>query len=47
MEVFFNNGKHRGKLSKLTESNKLHKLRCKYNIELEDRIEKIYKWYLK
>jgi len=46
-ELFFNDTKPDGTMVKLTDSSKLHSLGWKHEIELEEGINKMYKWYLK
>lgn len=46
-ELIFNTDKPDGTMVKLTDSSKLHSLRWKHKVELEDGIKSIYNWYLK
>ncbi len=46
-EFYFNTEKPDGTMIKLTDPSKLHALGWKHNIELEEGIRKLYKWYLK
>jgi GDP-L-fucose synthase len=45
-ELYFNTDKPDGTMKKLTDVSKLHSLGWKHKVELEDGIQKIYKWYL-
>ncbi len=45
-ELYFNTDKPDGTMKKLTDVFKLHSLGWKHKVELEDGIQKIYKWYL-
>jgi GDP-L-fucose synthase len=44
-EIVFNNEKPDGTMRKLTDPSKLHALGWHHTIEIEEGIEKIYKWY--
>ena len=44
--LVFNSSKPDGTLKKLTDVTKLNSLGWKHTIELEEGIEKLYKWYL-
>lgn len=44
--LFFNTEKPDGTLKKLTSVDKLHELGWQHTIDLEEGIEKMYKWYL-
>ncbi|KAA6312415.1 GDP-L-fucose synthase, partial [termite gut metagenome] len=44
-EIVFNNEKPDGTMRKLTDPSKLHALGWHHAIEIEEGIEKIYKWY--
>ena len=46
-EFVFNADKPDGTLRKLTDPSKLHRLGWKHTIDIEDGIERLYKWYLK
>ncbi|MEI6139026.1 MAG: GDP-L-fucose synthase [Mariniphaga sp.] len=46
-ELVFNSSKPDGTMRKLTDPSKLHKLGWHHKIEIEEGIEKLYKWYLK
>ncbi len=46
-ELTFNTEKPDGTMRKLTDPSKLHKLGWKHQIDLEEGIEKIYRWYKK
>ena len=43
--LFFNTSKPDGTLKKLTNVDKIHQLGWKHQIEIEEGIEKIYRWY--
>ncbi|MDD2508938.1 MAG: GDP-L-fucose synthase [Aliarcobacter skirrowii] len=45
-ELVFNTDKPDGTMVKLTDPSKLHSLGWKHNVELENGIESMYKWYL-
>ena len=45
-DLIFNSNKPDGTMRKLTDVSKLNDLGWKYNVELKDGIEKIYKWYV-
>jgi len=45
-ELYFNDTKPDGTMIKLTDPSKLHSLGWKHTVELEEGIEKVYKWYL-
>ena len=45
-ELVFNTSKPDGTLRKLTDPSKLHALGWHHQIEIEEGIEKLYKWYL-
>ncbi len=45
-ELHFNSEKPDGTSVKLTDPSKLHTLGWRHNIELEEGIEKLYRWYL-
>jgi len=45
-ELYFNDTKPDGTMIKLTNPSKLHALGWKHTVELEEGIEKVYKWYL-
>lgn len=45
-ELYFNIDKPDGTMKKLTDVSKLHSLGWRHNIELEDGIKIMYKWYL-
>jgi len=44
-EFIFNTSKPDGTMLKLTDPSKLHKLGWHHKIEIEDGVDKIYKWY--
>lgn len=44
-DFYFDKDKPDGTMVKLTDPTKLHSLGWKHKVELEDGIEKIYKWY--
>jgi len=44
-DFVFNTKKPDGTMVKLTDPSKLHKLGWKHKVELEEGIEKIYRWY--
>jgi GDP-L-fucose synthase len=44
-ELYFNTDKPDGTMRKLTDSSKLEELGWKYKVELEEGIDRIYKWY--
>ena len=45
-ELYFNTNKPDGTMVKLTDPSKLHSLGWKHTVELQQGIEKMYKWYL-
>ncbi len=45
-ELYFNVDKANGTMKKLTDVSKLHGLGWKHKVELEDGVEKMYRWYL-
>ena len=45
-DLVFNTSKPDGTMLKLTDPSKLHKLGWHHKIEVEEGIEKLYKWYL-
>lgn len=45
-ELYFNDTKPDGTMTKLTNPSKLHSLGWKHSIELEDGIKTMYQWYL-
>ncbi|MFD1316076.1 GDP-L-fucose synthase family protein [Namhaeicola litoreus] len=46
-DLVFNAEKPDGTMRKLTDSSKLKKLGWKYSVELEEGIERMYKWYVR
>ena len=46
-DLYFNTSKPDGTMRKLTDSSKLEKLGWKYEVELGEGIQTMYKWYLK
>lgn len=44
-KLFFNTDKPDGTMKKLTDPTKLHKLGWRHKIDLEEGLEKIYRWY--
>jgi len=46
-QLAFNTEKPDGTMIKLTDPSKLHSLGWKHSVELEEGIEKVYRWYLK
>ena len=44
---YFNTDKPDGTMKKLTDPGKLHALGWRHRVELEEGIERMYKWYLK
>ena len=44
--IIFNSEKPDGTMRKLTDPSKLHHLGWQHSVELEDGIEKMYKWYI-
>jgi GDP-L-fucose synthase len=44
---FYFNNKENGTMIKLTNPSKLHKLGWKHTVELEEGIQRVFKWYLK
>ncbi len=46
MKYFKNTSNANGTMVKLTYSSKLHVFECKHTVELEERIGKMYEWYL-
>jgi len=45
-ELYFNDTKPDGTMIKLTDPSKLHALGWKHTVELEEGIQRVYKWYL-
>ena len=45
-ELVFNADKPDGTMRKLTDVSKLHSLDWKHRVELEEGVERIYRWYL-
>jgi len=45
-ELYFNADKPDGTMRKLTQVDKIHQLGWKHKIEIEEGIEKLYKWYI-
>ncbi|MDT8394743.1 MAG: GDP-L-fucose synthase [Bacteroidales bacterium] len=45
-ELVFNSDKPDGTMRKLTDPSKLHQLGWKHSIEVEEGVEKLYKWYI-
>jgi len=45
-EIVFNTSKPDGTMRKLTDPSKIHSLGWHHKIEIEEGIEKLYKWYL-
>lgn len=45
-KIVFNTEKPDGTMRKLTDPNKLHQLGWKHTIEIDEGVEKLYKWYL-
>ena len=45
-ELVFNADKPDGTMRKLTDVSKLHSLGWKHRVELEEGVERIYRWYL-
>jgi len=45
-ELYFNEDKPDGTMRKLTQVNKIHQLEWSHKIEIEEGIEKLYKWYI-
>ncbi|MEA3418036.1 MAG: GDP-L-fucose synthase [Campylobacterota bacterium] len=45
-ELYFNTDKPDGTMVKLTDPSKLHALGWKHQVELEDGIQRIYRWYI-
>jgi len=45
-ELYFNDTKPDGTMIKLTDPSKLHSLGWKHTEELEEEIQRVYKWYL-
>jgi len=45
-ELIFNKSKPDGTLRKLTDPSKIHRLGWHYKIEIDEGIEKLYRWYL-
>ena len=45
-QLYFNDTKPDGTMIKLTDPSKLHALGWKHSVDLEEGIEKVYKWYL-
>ena len=46
-EIIFNTSKPDGTMRKLTDPSKIHSLGWHHKIEIDEGIEKLYKWYLK
>ncbi len=46
-ELYFNDTKPDGTMTKLTDPSKLHALGWRHKVELEDGIRVLYEWYLK
>lgn len=46
-EIVFNSSKPDGTMRKLTDPSKIHSLGWHHKIEIEEGIERLYKWYLK
>ena len=46
-ELYFDTTKPDGTMVKLTDPSKLHELGWKYEVELEEGIERVYMWYLR
>ncbi len=46
-ELYFDESKPDGTMIKLTDPSKLHELGWKHKVELEEGIERVYRWYLK
>jgi len=46
-EIVFNTSKPDGTMRKLTDPSKIHSLGWHHKIEIEEGVEKLYKWYLK
>ena len=45
-ELVFNNDKPDGTMRKLTDPSQLHRLGWKHQIDIEEGVEKLYKWYV-
>ena len=45
-EIVFDTTKPDGTMQKLTDPSKIHKLGWHHKIEIEEGIEKLYKWYI-
>jgi GDP-L-fucose synthase len=45
-KLYFNSDRPDGSMVKLTDPSKLYELGWKYKVELEDGINRVYKWYL-
>ena len=46
-ELVFNTSKPDGTMRKLTDPSKIHSLGWHHKIEIDEGIEKLYRWYLK
>jgi GDP-L-fucose synthase len=46
-KLYFNSEKPDGMMRKLTNVNKLHKLGWRHQIDIEEGVSKMYKWYIK
>jgi GDP-L-fucose synthase len=45
-DLYFNSDKPDGTMRKLTDPTKLHELGWHHSVEIEEGIDKLYKWYL-
>jgi GDP-L-fucose synthase len=44
-KIWFNSNKPDGTMRKLTDTSRLHALGWRHTTEIEEGVEKLYKWY--